>query len=483
DGLIVELGKNITIPPDYEILEGENLWVYPGLIDSLNSQYLMIDKEKKKEHGKSEPGDKKKASQELLKTAGLFKMKSGDINKNLQSGITVINLLPEKEMITGLSSIVTVVEAEEPGKALIKADYWLGVAFQVDSVNAYPNQLLGAVAYIRQLISDVQYYKMHKQRWERSKAGIPRPEYNQYFEELVPFAIGKEKILFLCKNKNDILRAIKMGKEHKLNYVIADLGSEAFKVIPEIKKAGVDIILTPHIDIPKTSIYAQQGSYVKEKAEKEIYPKNAALLEKAGIKFAIGSIGSGDPGKFTKELDVLFNSGLSKEKALRAMTTDAASILGLKTALGSIEKGKIADLIITEGKLWEKDSKIKYAFIDGIKNELKAPARDSKPGVNATGSWSGTISGIIGEMPVKFDLVQEGGEITGTLSAEGGSWDITNGSVSGNSITFDAAVSLASRDIVVSVSVTIEGDEMKGSLTLGRMGEMELKASRTPGEV
>ena len=196
-------------------------------------------------------------------------------------------------------------------------------------------------------------------------------------------------MIILCRNQNDIRRAIGLAAELKLDYFICDIGNEAFRVIPEIKKAKARVFLPLTFKVPGTSIHAQKGRDVREKAEKELYAKNPARLAEAGIPFTFTSFGTDDPKSFMEGIQKAIENGLPQEEALNALTVEAAGFLGLQKALGTIEVGKIANLALVEGEILAKEAKVKYVFADGKKFELKEAAiKDAeKPTVNVTGKF------------------------------------------------------------------------------------------------
>jgi len=153
----------------------------------------------------------------------------------------------------------------------------------------------GVHAYLKQAFSDAVYFDQARSRWLKDPKGQVRPGYNPNLEILADFATARKPVIFLCRNQNDIRRALGLAAEYKLVYFIADLGGEAFEVIPELKKSGARVLATVTFKAPGSSLYAQRGRAEREKAEKEVYPKNSARLAEAGIPFAFSSLGTDDP--------------------------------------------------------------------------------------------------------------------------------------------------------------------------------------------
>jgi imidazolonepropionase-like amidohydrolase len=94
-------------------------------------------------------------------------------------------------------------------------------------------------------------------------------------------------------------------------------------------------------------------------------PKGPAALDKAGVLFAFESAGLSDPTDFLKNVQKTVANGQSKDAALKALTINAATLAGAGDRLGSLERGKIANVIVTDGDLFEEKTTIKHVFVNG----------------------------------------------------------------------------------------------------------------------
>jgi imidazolonepropionase-like amidohydrolase len=115
---------------------------------------------------------------------------------------------------------------------------------------------------------------------------------------------------------------------------------------------------------PNSSLYAQEGQAARDKAEKEIYPANASNLAKEKINFSLTSFGLSE-SNFIKNLRLAIQAGLPADQALRSLTIEPARTLGLEKQLGSLEPGKIANLILTKGELFDEKTKVVKVMVDG----------------------------------------------------------------------------------------------------------------------
>jgi len=103
-------------------------------------------------------------------------------------------------------------------------------------------------------------------------------------------------------------------------------------------------------------------------------PKGPGALAKAGVMFAFASAGLADPKDFVKNAGKAVAAGLPEDAAIRALTITAATIAGAGSRLGSIEKGKAANLVVTDGGLFAEKTTIKRVFVEGRPIALEAPA-------------------------------------------------------------------------------------------------------------
>lgn len=482
DGLIEHAGSVTAIPADAEIIDGTGLTAYAGFIDSFGDSMLKMPEEKA-DPTKIYSGDyseKERGIAPEVRAYDFINLTKAGIAKFHKNGITAALVLPSKGIFTGQASLFSLSQTGKE-RAIIFKDNILGIGFSASSVTGYPDSLMGVVAFLKQEFTDLAYHILHVERWKNEMSGIVRPVYNPKYDELTPFFTGKKQVVFLCKNKNDIIRAIKTGSEYKLKYLICDIGGEAFRAIPELKKAGVPVLLTLGFKSPSTSIYAQQGKDIRTDAEKEIYPTNAAKLAEAGVKFAFSSYSTPEPDKFQENLLKAIEKGLPRDSALKALTIDAASILGAEKALGTIEAGKIANLIISQGDPLLKDSKVRYVFADGIKFDMKEKKAEGgeKPTVNASGKWEITVEGGMG-MKIILEVTQEESTLSGKMTSQYNQSEFTDGTVSGNQVNLTITIDAMGRTIDIYVSGVIEGDTISGTISFGAMGSSEFTGKRIP---
>jgi len=483
DGLIEAVGASIPIPKDAEVIDGAKLTVYPGLMDGLGQSLLKLPEEKTDMTRiySGEFTDKDRGITPGLAAFDHVNLGKAAFEKYHKLGFVAGHVMPDRGVFTGRSALFSFSDPDK-NKALLLKDVCLGIGFSPSNFLVYPNSLMGVHAYLKQALNDAVYFDQATSRWLKEMKGLTRPDHSPNLEALAGYATAAKPVIFLCRNQNDIRRSLSLAAELKLDYFIADLGGESFEVIPELKKAKTRVLCTVAFKAPGSSLYAQQGKAEKERAEKEIYPKNPARLAEAGIPFAFSSLGTDDPKAFAEGIQKAIDAGLPKEKALEALTKTPAAFFGLDRALGTIEPGKIANLVLVEGELLAKETKVRFAFADGGRFELKEakPGEGEKPTVNLTGKWEMTIEGGMA-MKLTVDFAQEEAALSGKMTTPFGMFEFTGGSVSGKDFSFEMNVSVGGQDIDLFFSGSVEGDRMTGSVVQGGAGTAEFTARRIPG--
>ncbi len=482
DGLIEAAGKNIGIPADAEVIDGDTLTVYPGLIDALGKSLLKLP-EREFDQTKMLTGqytDEDRGINPGFKAFDHFEITKSALEKYHRAGFTAVQVMPERGVFTGQASVFSL-SGTDKNADIILQDTCLGVGFSVSSFMVYPSSLMGVVAMLRQEFSDAAYFDNHNARWTAEMNGIARPPYSAKHDMLSDYAAGRKPVVFLCRNQYDILRAIDLAAELNLEYFLCDNGNEAFRVIPELKKAKARVLLPLAFKVPTTSIHAQMGRDIRDRAEKELYPKNPAQLAEAGIPFAFSSFGTDDPGSYLEAVQKAIENGLPLQKALDALTIEAAKFLKVDKVLGSIEPGKMANLTLVEGDILTKEAKVLVVFADGKKFELKdtAAKEGEKPTVNVTGKWEISIEEA--GLKLTMDFVQEEAALSGTLTTPFGVFDFSGGTVSGNEIYFEMNLSVGGQDIDLYFSGVVEDDRMTGTVIQGTEGSTDFTAKRIPG--
>ena len=214
--------------------------------------------------------------------------------------------------------------------------------------------------------------------------------------------------------------------------------------------------------------------------ERQLQPTTPGVLAKSGATFALVS-GPGRAGDFLPGIRKAIESGLSADDALRATTLTPARIFGVDRQLGSLDRGKIANVVVTDKPLFGKDAKVKLVFVDGREIRLPAPERKEGPSTSPIdGTWALTVRAPQGSLAIQVTLRGEEGKLTGTFSGDAGSGDIRGGSFDGSAVEFTISAN-AQNEAEASDWVfrgTVTEDTMSGTVTT-TIGNFEFSGSRS----
>lgn len=370
NGLIEAVGPvdKVAIPEDAEVIEAEGLIAYPGLI-SAHTNLLLEAPRAETPQGPPEimtaqaaPQDRPAETPELC-AFQLLKPTKAAIDSFLKIGVTTVLVAPNRGIIQGRSVLLNL-NGEKAEPMVLKNPVALHINFTT-ARGRYPSSLMGTIAFLRQSFLDADYYAACQAQYQKVLKGMKRPDYDPFLEALVPFVKEKKPVIFQCNNLEDIKRALKIIDEFKLNALLSH-ANEAWRDAAILKKTPIPLLVTLDFRPPNSSRYVNQGEDLRKKAEAEIYPANAANLAKEGIKFALTSFGLNDGAAVLKNIQAAIKAGLSKEEALKALTIQPAQFLGLVQQLGSLEPGKIANVILTKGELFDEKTQVDKVFVDGV---------------------------------------------------------------------------------------------------------------------
>jgi hypothetical protein len=235
---------------------------------------------------------------------------------------------------------------------------------------------------------DEEHYKVAEQLYATEETSTKRPEYDHDLEAL----LKSPRLLLPAVEAQQIDRMLSFGTELKSPYVLYGL-HEAYRRIDELKQANVPLLVS--LKWPEKAKDADPADVPDYRTleMRDQAPGVPGLLAKAQVKFAFYSDGVNTGPDLKKAIKKAIDAGLSQVDAIRALTLSAAEIYGVSNRLGSVEKGKIANLVVTRGDAFDDKSKVEYVFVDGavIKPSEEPPAPGApdgsgrRPGVQEDG--------------------------------------------------------------------------------------------------
>jgi len=365
DGKIEAVGAAVNVPPGAQTIDGRGLSVYPGMIDAgTNMGLVEVPQGANGTVDLSEVGD----FNPNAKAITAVNPYSAHVAVTRVEGITNTVTAPTGGLISGQATLINLLGtapkemAVVPHAALVINYPRIGGGggggfggFQQQPANLTETLDANArqVEQIRKMLRDAEAYGRARDAYAKDRS-LPRPDQNIVLESLVPYVRGEQPVIFRAEREPEIRGAIRFAEEMKLKPIILG-GNDAWKVSSLLKEKNVPVILTGVFSLP-----------VREDDPYDTLYETPAKLQQAGVRFAIST---GDSGPEVRNLaqyaGMAAAYGLSKTDALKAVTLYPAQIMNVADRLGSIDAGKIANLVVTDGDLLEIRTRIRYLFIDG----------------------------------------------------------------------------------------------------------------------
>ena len=390
-GLIQAVGSNVAIPPEAWVIDGTGLTVYPGLIDAGTDLGLPkpegSDESAEAGHshrGAPSPGELASGPEDRPATTpwrvAADELKTSDkrIAAWRNAGFTTALTLPEGGIFPGQGSVINLA-GERAGDFVVKPAVALPIAIKpLGGFFSFPGSLMGTIAYVRQVFDDAAWFDRAEPIYEANVGKSERLPYDRAERVIIQSLRSREVVLLSANNSVGILRAIKLAGEWKISAVLFG-GQQAYEVADAVAAKGIPVLVNLKWPERTKDADPEGEQTLRELRFRDRAPSTPAALAKAGAKFAFYSDGLSAPKDIFKNVRKAIDAGLPSEKALRAFTSDAADILGVSDRLGSIEPGKIANVVVADGDIFNEKTKVKHVFIDGRWFEIHEEAMPDKP--------------------------------------------------------------------------------------------------------
>ena len=486
DGLIVQVGSNLTAPFDAEVIEADSMYIYPGFIAGL-SHVAVPSKEENKDRPKvSDPGNPPKdmagiTPERQLRSIANHKDKSiADMRKQ---GFTISHSVPKGRMLPGKGSIL-LLSGDSYDDMLLREDVSLYATLK-SANNVYPATVLAVMSKHRELFRRAKFAKQHASTFKRAPKGVKRPNYDNSVSSLIPVLDKTLPVFFSAEKALDIQRVMRLQNEIGFTLVTSEI-KQGWHSLAQLKKLNSPVMLS--LDLPKEikeekkkdeddkeELAETKALKAKKKQAYTEYLNQAKLFSDQNINYAFSFIN-------VKAKDVqtnmrrLVESGLSETKALEAVTTNPAKVLGISDIAGSIESGKLANLMVTTKPYFDKDAKIKYVFVEGHKYEYDTAKKKKKKSGDSSTDLSGTYSFTVeipgmtteGTLIINKDGEDYSGIISTPQSTEPS--DIEDINQDGNNLNFTFVADGDGGEMNISMDIEFDGDTFEGDVTAGDFG-------------
>jgi hypothetical protein len=414
NGLIEAVGESVAVPADALVVEGEGLTVYPGLIDSLSTvgQPAAAAAPAAATTGRGGGGRGQQApttttptttpTNPLAALAAAVSTPTATVARGPEdrpqttswikvadevsgtdrrietvrgAGFTTVASFPTRGIFAGQGAVIDLLTGEKGGEMIVASPIgqYISVSRAGGFGGGFPSSLMGYISYIRQLYIDMEHYKVVKDAYAKSPRGMQRPEYDRALEGL----LDSPRILLPANRAAEIDRMLRFAQELKQPTILYG-GRETFRpeAIASLKKFNATILVSLKWPEKARDTDPDDTDSMRTLETRDKAASAPAALKNAGVKFALYSDGLEQPRDLQRAVKKAIDAGLAREDALRALTLTPAEIFNVADRVGSIEKGKIGNLVVTRGDIFDDRTKVEIILVDGRKY---TPAPEATP--------------------------------------------------------------------------------------------------------
>lgn len=392
NGVIKAVGARVDVPAEAVVIDGTGLTVYPGLIDAFSDIGVgpagagAGSPTPGSPQGAPRPASRAVRGPEdrpgttpWVQAADEFRADDRRIETWRNGGITTVVTAPRGGIFPGQAAIVNLSGERREDVVVRSAAAVPVVLAPPGGAQTFPGSAMGVHAYIRQLFIDTRDATERQRRYEQDPRGKNRPDHDRAVLALQQALKDKVPFLLPAVSERQIDRALVMGRELDLPTIIYG-GHAAADAAPRLAKARVPVLVSVHFPEKPRDADPDADELLEVLELRDRAPAAARALADQKVPFAFYSDGLATPGEFLANVRKAVKAGLPADAALRALTLDAAQIYGVQDRLGSLEAGKIANLVVVQGDLLGDKPIIKHVFVDGRRFDVPAEAA---PGAGA----------------------------------------------------------------------------------------------------
>src|SRR5437879_6226748 len=467
-GLIAGVGKDIAIPPEAWVIDGKGLIVYPGLIDSFTDVGISAAVPASGEGGPRGSQERARGPEDRPYStpwrSGADEASLSDkrIETWRSGGFTTVVSSPKGGIFQGQAAVLNLA-GERAGDLVVKSPVAIPVTFQTSGGfgGGFPSSIMGTLAYIHQVWLDTEWSVKAQATYEKNPRSVARPRYDRTEAALAEALEDHALILIPANNSIQLRRALELVDRWSVKgatYAIYG-GQMGYEVASEIAAKKLPVLVNLKWPEAEKDVDPEDKPSLRMLRFRDRAPSSPAALAKAGVKFAFYSGGITAPKDILKAAKKAVDAGLSEDAALRAFTLGAAEIFGLADRLGSIDAGKIANLVVADGNLFNEKTKVKMVFVDGEKFEVREPARPTEPPKgDLSGRWKLSYTTPEGPEEATADLnMASDGTLFGTITSHRGTTTLITGWVSADKFSFTINIPVGPETADVTFTGTFEG--------------------------
>lgn len=484
DGVIEAVGSDVDVPADATVHEHDPeeaaLTLYPGLIDAYVPVAFASDDDDGNNDDDEEaetyrPGQYPHPLITPGRTMTSKRWPADKVEALRNAGFTMAVLVPEQGLVRGRSALVSLGEGSF-GANVIEPEL-----FQHVSLNArmsgrhFPSSLMGGMALLRQAFMDARWQAEARSVW-RDNPGQRRPEFLEGVEPLESVLAGDVPVVFDADDMLDSLRVAGLVEEFGLSAWIVGHGSE-YQRLDSLAAVGLGQILP--LDFPS-------APDVDEDAEREVSlqelrhwhnaPENPSRVLESGLDMLLTSHPHSSPGNLFEHLEKAIERGLDADRALAALTTGPAEVLGIADRAGRLEAGYMANFLLVEDDLFVASPTIREVWVDGRRHLLREM---EPPEVEPAGQWDiELIVAGMGSIDASLTLRGEAPTLSGSMEIMGTNLPLSEARVSGSRLDLRIDGSRLGMPGSFNMYMDIEDDRGRGAGS-SPQGDFNVRGRRT----
>ena len=369
NGVVVMEGQRITavgpasthIPAGAKVIDVTGMTVYPGLIDAETHLGLTEVAADRMTDDMIEPSDE---IMPHMHVADAFHAETALIPVARINGITNAVVAPAAgDTLPGQDAFIQL-SGKSAQEMLLERDFALPLNFtgrqrrnESFEKAKFPQTRMGMAAQLRQAFIDAQDYEAKQAAWEKKKAADPDkagppPKRDLRLEALLPYLHGQKPMVLAAEEDNDVQTVLDMAKEYRLKVILNHL-SHSGEVLDKIAASGFPVIVGP--------IYEQP----KEWERYDVVYRLPAEMAKRGIKIAFATYDAHNARNLPYAAGYAVGFGLPADEALKAITLNTAQMFGVDKDYGSLDAGKMANVVVANGDPLDVKTDVKHVFIEG----------------------------------------------------------------------------------------------------------------------
>ena len=514
DGRIEAVGRDVRVPFDARVIEADSFTVYAGFIDAMGTAGVK----KAEDPDERYEGDRGAPPRELAgitpdrNARDLFDPSDARVKQLREAGFTAAHVAPQEGVFSGRGAVVLLRETGRmEGVPALVLDGPASTVARLDPASGvYPATVMGVLAVMRETVENARRRNAARVAFDEGRGGTSRSRFDPVLDGLQPLLDGDDLFVFAVDSWLDGFRALRASDEMGLTPILAGV-KDVTPLVARLQ-AGETAVFAPlalpdtvkadsaALALPLPTTTPGEASFITDRrilsyrdtegektaltGQKRVAVRRAeaspAALATAEIPFAFATFDV-KPADVHENLRRMVAAGLSPDDALRALTVTPARLLGVSRDLGTIEEGKLANLVVTTGPLFTDSTEIRHVVVEGVEYEIEAgggvEGADPDAVIQAVGTWDYEVATPAGTQDGSFTIEGSDGNFSGTISGDGETDPLSSVTVEGNVLT----ITFVSDDIgTITITGTVDGDAFEGSAEVASFGSFPVTATRRP---